>query len=129
MKATTILATALAIAATSDARAHNVTKNARSGQTALMWRYGSFQNDCSPAAGTIKVRAKPMHGRITQQSGTVTMHVPRFRENIQCVGATREGLLVYYTSEPEFRGVDSFSIEVIYPSHPTDVDTFSVHVR
>jgi hypothetical protein len=36
---------------------------------------------------------------------------------------------VSYTADPGFQGIDSFSIELTYPNHPMDVDTFTVNVQ
>jgi hypothetical protein len=53
----------------------------------------------------------------------------RFQEMVRCLGQTREGMIVYYTPDPGFRGYDSFVLEVSYPGHPADLDTFTVIVQ
>jgi hypothetical protein len=47
---------------------------------------------------------------------------------VSCLGKTTNGIHVYYVSDPAFHGTDSFSIEVVYPGHPPDIDTFTVKV-
>jgi hypothetical protein len=36
---------------------------------------------------------------------------------------------VFYTADTDFRGVDTFHIEVNYRRWPRDVDTFAVNVQ
>jgi hypothetical protein len=95
----------------------------------LMWRYGNVQKDCSPEGGVIKVHTRPQHGKVTQQPGLTPITFARFPEMVPCLGKIINGLHVYYVPDPGFRGTDSFSIEVIYPGHPTDIDAFTVNVQ
>jgi hypothetical protein len=63
------------------------------------------------------------------KSAAIEVKRPRFQEMVRCLGQTREGMIVYYTSDPGFRGYDSFVLEVSYPGHPADLDAFTVIVQ
>ncbi len=117
------------IATSSLAYGRTVEKTVGAGRVALMYEYGNVQKDCSPEGGIIKVRTRPQHGKVTQQSGRSTIGYVRFPEQAACRGTTVTGVHVYYVSDPGFHGIDNFSLEVIYPHHATDIDTFTVHVE
>jgi hypothetical protein len=106
-----------------------LTRQVAAGQTVVMWRYGNVKKDCSPEGGVVKVRSKPKHGKLTQQQGLVPITYARFPEMAPCIGRVINGIVVSYTADPGFQGTDSFSIELLYQGHPTDVDTFTVNVQ
>ena len=93
-----------------------------------MYQYGYWEADCSSGGGVVKVLAKPQHGRLVPKRESVVIRRSRFTGATRCAGKTINGFVVYYTSTPGFRGVDTFVIEVSYPKHPPDIDSFSVTV-
>jgi hypothetical protein len=112
------------------AHARDNTISVGAGKVIRVWTYGNVQKDCSTEGGIIKVHTRPQHGKITQQPGlTVIGSWTRYPEQVPCRGKTTNGIHVYYVSDPNFHGTDSFSIEVIYPGHPTDIDTFTMNVQ
>jgi hypothetical protein len=98
-------------------------------QTQVMYEYGNWKSDCSSHGGIVKVLTKPQHGKLTPVRENVTIRASRFPRDMSCYGKQILGFVVYYTPQPQFVGFDTFAIEVTYPGHPPDVDTFSVNVK
>ena len=124
-----VAAAAALISVPTLAHGHYLTVRVHSGETKIVWRYANWTKDCTPEGGVISVKTKPEHGKLTKNPGPVMLTRPRFQEMVHCLGQTREGMIVSYTSDPGFRGHDSFVLEVKYPGHPTDVDTFTIMVQ
>jgi len=103
-------------------------RKARSGVETKVFSYHSHRRDCSEKAGVIKVLTKPQHGRLTPGRETSVLRRNRFNPDDPCVGAQLTGFRVSYTSEPGFRGEDSFAIEYTIPGRSV-VDYFTVMVR
>jgi hypothetical protein len=94
-----------------------------------MYKYGNWKSDCSPNGGVVKALTKPAHGKISPRRETIMISESRFTGPSKCAGRQIPGFNVYYTSDPNYRGADSFSIEVSYPGFPTQIDRFSVRVE
>ena len=129
MKAWGSVALAAVVATSSVAHGRTMTNTVRSGTTALMYEYGNVRENCAQQGGIIKVRTRPQHGKLSQRSGVSTIGYVRFPEQAACGGTKVIGVHVYYVSDPGFHGTDHFSLEVIYPHHVVDVDTFTVNVQ
>jgi hypothetical protein len=124
-------AIAIALAVTIFGSAHGKTlrRTAVSGKPTVMYEYGNWKSDCSSHGGIVKVLTKPQHGKLTPVRENVTIRASRFPRDMSCYGKQIPGFVVYYTPQPGFVGFDTFAIEVTYPGHPPDIDTFSVDVK
>lgn len=128
---TAAIGCALALVATS-AFADEFSRQARSGQRALMRAYANFNiSDCSPVQGTVNVVTKPRHGTLSTVPGPYTIDVNRFTgQRSRCAGKTITGLNVYYVPERGYRGTDNFTLRAVYRAGAFSVlDSFSVEVR
>jgi hypothetical protein len=97
-----------------------------------MWIYLSWHSkDCSPNIGVVKLVRKPAHGALKTSQVNQQIAVPRghSEENAHCIGRVLPGFRVDYTSEPTYRGTDSFQIEVTFGKKHTDIDNFSINVE
>jgi hypothetical protein len=126
MRPWTILVLIVLAAISNLAHGRTVTRQVGSGKVSWMWGYGNVQKDCSPERGIIKLQTRPKHGKVSKRNGLIPIIFARFPEMAPCRGRLIDGVQVYYASDPGFHGADSFSIEVMYPGHPADIDTFTV---
>jgi hypothetical protein len=124
-----IIAIGLIVALPGFAHGYALSREAKSGKATLMYEYGNWKDGCLSDGGVVKVLSKPLHGKLTPKRAAVTIKSSRFNPMSKCIGKRIQGFVVYYTSAPEFRGTDNFTIEVSYPPHPPAVDTFNVQVR
>ena len=111
------------------ARAKTLSLTVQSGKAAKMYEYANWKADCSSANGVVNVLTKPQHGVISPHRETVLIRRSRFVPNTRCAGKYISAFVVYYTSKSGFRGADNFTIEVSYPPHPNEIDTFTVIVK
>lgn len=122
---------ALAVLVTSTigtAEARSFTRSAQSGQTISIISYYTWNPDCTPAFGTVKLLNKPRHGKVGKRMVTKAIGPSRVVGVDGCYGKPIKALEVFYTSNPGFRGSDSFSFDVTF-RRLREVDTFSVDVR
>jgi len=125
-----VVAIALIVAIPDVSRALTLQREATSGKQTVMWKYGNWQKDCSPQVGTVRVLAKPQHGKLYPSRETITLKYNRFSPNsTDCIGKRIPGFVVYYTSSPGFRGTDTFQIELTHPNRGADIDNFTVQVK
>jgi hypothetical protein len=87
----------------------------------------SWKKGCVPNKAVVKVLAKPQHGTLTPGQVTATIMEPR--RGSECIGTPMEGFQVDYQSEPEFRGTDSFKIQVKFGDRAPEIDTYTVNVK
>jgi hypothetical protein len=106
------------------------TRTVRSGVTTPIHTYLSWNNDCSPNTGVVKVATRPQHGKLTPRKVTAVARQNRFSSyGTVCLGKSMPGFEVDYTSTPGYRGTDSFAIEVIYGNRNPILDTYTVTVE
>ena len=106
------------------------TRTVRSRVTTPIHTYLSWNNDCSPNSGVVKVATKPQHGKLTPRRITAVARHNRFSSyGTACLGKSMPGFEVDYTSVPGYRGMDSFAIEVIYGNRNPILDTYMVTVE
>ena len=106
------------------------TRTVRSGVTTPFHTYLSWNNDCSPNTGVVKVATRPQHGKLTPRKVTAVARQNRFSSyGTACLGKSMPGFEVDYTSAPGYRGTDSFAIEVIYGNRNPILDTYTVTVE
>lgn len=92
--------------------------------------YLSWNDDCSPNTGVVKVATRPQHGKLTPSQVSAVARQNRFSTyGTVCLGKTMPGFRVTYTSAPGYRGTDSFAIEVIYGNRQPILDTYTVIVE
>ncbi|HLZ01426.1 MAG TPA: hypothetical protein VKR55_04645 [Bradyrhizobium sp.] len=102
----------------------------KSGVTTPIHTYLSWNNDCSPNSGVVRVATKPQHGKLTPRRVTAVARRNRFSTyGTICLGRSMPGFEVDYTSARGYRGTDGFAIEVIYGSRKPILDTYTVTVE
>ena len=110
--------------------AQAATVTVKSGVPTAVHTYLSWNNDCSPNAGVVKVATKAQHGKLTPSRVSAVARQNRFSSyGTVCLGKTMPGFRVTYTSTPGYRGPDSFAIEVIYGNRQPILDTYTVTVE
>lgn len=123
------IVTAACMAGTCSAK--DIVRQAMTGQPTEMWVYLSWhRKDCSPNIGVVKLVRKPQHGTLKTSQVDSTITNPRDRErNAHCIGKPAPGFRVEYTSEPNYRGPDSFQIHVTFGTKRPEADNFTVNVQ
>jgi hypothetical protein len=116
------------------AHSDTLARRAKSGQPTKMVVYHSWKpRDCSEKFGVVKVVTKPQHGKLTPSQVVDTVTISRLNPSSPCIGTRQRGFRVDYTSDPGYRGVDSFVLEVTFgrrrPLTPTVSDTYTVNVE
>ncbi len=105
-------------------------RTVKSGVPTPIHTYMSWNDDCSPNSGVVKVASKPQHGKLTPERTSAVARQNRFSTYAtSCLGKTMPGFKVVYTSSPGYRGPDSFTIEVIYGTRTPITDVYSVTVE
>jgi len=90
-------------------------------------RVGVYINvlpDCSSGPlPTIRLSAPPSSGKVTVKRANV-----RATNYKQCLALEVPGFIAFYHSVPQFRGVDTLTIEVKYPGGRTESQRITVTV-
>jgi hypothetical protein len=107
----------------------DVMRTAVSGKTTVMWRYASWGANCEAMDGVVKVLVKPQHGKLSHQDVEAIAESNRYNPKDPCIGKLVQMFEVEYTSDPNFRGRDTFKIERTLWDGRRDIDTFTVYVR
>jgi hypothetical protein len=115
------------------ARADNFNKTAYPGVATGMHSYfGWDPNTCQPLSGVVKLLTKPKHGRLTTRQVDRAIYRSRFatgRFRSVCAGHALKAFAISYTSNPNFHGVDSFSVRATYGwQNRVVIDTFTITV-
>ena len=100
-----------------------------SGQTKRMAVHISWSKDCKSNGGAAKVLTRPQHGKLSNRIVDSTIQRNRTGSDTSCVGKTIKGFEVNYTSEPNFHGTDTFSLEVTTGSGKGFTDHYTVTVQ
>ncbi len=127
-----LLAIVRALGPPSVSPAKDFVRQAKPGQPTEMWVYLSWHTkDCSPNIGVVKLVRKPEHGSLKTSQVDSKITVPRgnLAKNAHCIGKEAPGFRVDYTSEPNYRGFDSFQIQVTFGTKHADVDNFAISVQ
>src|SRR5208337_5581896 len=104
MKLFSIICMAAFFTASEQAHAEIFFRNVKSGQTARIHTYHSYNPDCSPKGGVVKVMTKPQHGKLTPIKDYSPPNRSRFYTSDHCIGKVMHGFRVEYTSAPGYRG-------------------------
>jgi hypothetical protein len=111
------------------ARAKTLSLTAQSGKSTKVYEYANWRADCSSAPGVVKVATKPQHGVLLPRRESVLIRKSRFVPNTVCARKYISAFVVYYTSKSGFHGTDAFVINVSYPPHAAEVDSFTIMVQ
>ena len=110
------------------------TRSVPAGQTSDVFMYRPWNNSCTSTYARAKLVAKPQHGFVSHRY--VTSAIPAVDRlsgrRTRCVGQPVTGFVVTYTPARGFRGMDSFSLDMHFPSstsRPLLVDTFTILVE
>lgn len=103
---------------------------ARSGTTTLVHIYQSWNDDCTPNTGVVRVVRKPEHGKLTPSKVTSVIRRNRFSTVASaCIGRTLPSFRVDYTPARGYHGLDSFVIEAIFGRRQPITDVYTVSVE
>jgi hypothetical protein len=113
------------------AEAQPYSRTVSSGKTSTVFTYTPWDLFCHSAPAVAKLIVKPKHGTVSHYLTSAT--IPKINRltgaETPCAGKPATGFVVTYTSASGFRGVDTFILDVDYPSsgrHATDVFTITV---
>ena len=125
-----MIAAALCVVAWS-ADAKDVEKTAKSGEATYISIYRSWKRDCSSNDGVVKLVDKPLNGTLKTSQVDSVIVLSRYdpEKTKHCVGQPIKGFRIDYTSNPGFRGVDRFKVEVTFGKRRPEIDTFRVTVQ
>jgi hypothetical protein len=108
---------------------NQITKHVSSGKTKTVWIYKPAERSCESARGTATLVSKPKHGTVANRLESTT-YGGRYRRTRHCYGKPTLGFVITYTSNPGFRGVDHFIIEMRLPSIGVHrLDAFAIIVE
>jgi hypothetical protein len=115
------------------ASADNFNKTADPGvATNMHYYFGWNPMTCQPLSGVVKLLIKPKHGKLTTSQVERAIYRSRFakgRARPLCPGHAAKAFQIRYTSNPDFHGVDSFTVRATYGwENHVVVDTFTITV-
>ena len=92
--------------------------------------YSSWQEGtCKVNGGVVRAVSKPQHGHLFPQK-TMRMFERNIRgEQTNCWGKSYPAFVISYRSDPNFRGADSFSVQVTLGNGTTYVDHYDITVH
>jgi hypothetical protein len=107
-----------------------VRKTVQAGVTTELHAYTSWQqHTCATNGGVVRPVSKPQHGTLIPRKGTRMFPTSRHGPD-ECAGRAYPAFVIFYRSDPNFRGVDSFSVEVTFGGSATgEVDDYTVTVK
>ena len=95
---------------------HTFHRSTPGGQELSVFTYTRFHRDCRPdTPPQIIVRDAPAHGAVTLRPAATTVTVVR-EGAADCTGKTYPGIRIVYSPTPGYRGIDTFSWDVV--GHP-----------
>ena len=96
-----------------------LSRKTAAGREVLVRGFAEFGADCKLRhVQTVTVADAPLHGRIEQRPGVVTIG-ENWVGNKSCAGTKLDGVQVFYVPQDGFEGNDRFTIDVRYASHKT----------
>lgn len=126
----TSLLVAFSVASNAPAVARDVNRNVDVGKTARMWVYHSWDKECRPSSGTVKVLDRPRHGKLSNHVvESVVINDHWGRPVRRCAGRSIRALQVDYTSAPGYWGMDYFKLDVTWSNGHREIDSFNVLVK
>lgn len=121
--------TVISLANSGAAEALSFNRVADSGRTTQMHRYASWDRNCQANGGVVKVLKKPAHGTLFSRDIASHINKSRTAGSTHCHGVPIKGFQVNYRSAAGFRGIDTFTIEVVFGNSRSDTDYFTVMVQ
>jgi hypothetical protein len=116
--------------AVDEGQANSITRTVRSGQAARMAAYHSWDPaSCQSLAADLNIVTKPTHGVLIPRVVPHRISVSRFGSVGHCYGKPIKALQIEYRSMPGFKGMDTFSLDVVFGfqgRHDTDNYTVTV---
>ena len=113
------------------AGSNSFSRNATSGRPARIAVYHSWDpQTCRSLSATMNVLSKPSHGVLIPRVVPHVITTSRFGTVQNCVGKPIKALQIDYKSTPEFRGTDTFAIDVTFGwEGRRDTDTYTMTVQ
>jgi hypothetical protein len=113
------------------ASADDFNKTAPPGVATVMHHYfGWDPKTCHPLSGVVKLLIKPKHGKLMTGQVDRIINNSRFTGRSVCAGHPGKAFQIRYTSDPNFRGVDSFTVRATYGwENRVVIDTFTITVQ
>lgn len=71
----------------------------------------------------------PKSGKVAVGNGSGFTHFPAENLRFKCNGNRSDGAVVSYTPNPGFKGEDSITLEVIYPSGNETTRRYAIAVK
>ena len=97
------------------------------GHAPLLWL---GPETCLPLSGVVKLLIKPNHGKLTTSQVDRIINNSRFTGRSVCAGHPGKAFQIRYTSDPNFRGFDSFTVRATYGwENRVVIDTFTITVQ
>jgi hypothetical protein len=116
------------------ARAEQFTRSVPSGRTSDVHTYRPWDNSCRSAFASAKLMVKPQHGIMSHRYSSSTIpEVDRLSgRKTRCFGKPVTGFVVTYTPARGYRGIDTFTLDMEYPSSNSRrrlIDVFTIQVE
>lgn len=125
------LAVMLSLVGSAAAERKTIRRGVEPGGEVLVAHHKRWDKSCRPLPlPTVKITRPPTHGTATIREGTFeideTWHP---NAKTECRGTSVPGRAVYYSSDPRYRGPDTFEYEVTLGATPKNMITFQVEVE
>jgi hypothetical protein len=102
---------------------------AMSGERQRVDFVASINPDCTPAGERVDLISKPAHGSVDFAQSQEFAAFPQANPRSKCNERRIPGTSVFYTSEPGFRGVDTFTQTLLITNGQQRTTRISVTVR
>jgi opacity protein-like surface antigen len=114
------------------AQAETFNRTAVSGVSTVVAHYYDWDpNSCQSLPGTVKLLAKPQHGKLSTRYVDWVISKSRYTGTTSvCAGTRTKAFQITYRSQPGFSGVDSFTVHVAFGfKNMMATDVYSINVQ
>jgi hypothetical protein len=107
-------------------------KSVKSGVLTELHYYSSWHREsCELNGGVVRLLSRPQHGRVLPQKTLRMFREPIRRDQVKgpCWGRSYLAFVISYRSEPGFRGIDTFSVQVTLGNGSSYIDYYNLNVN
>ena len=107
-----------------------IQKTTFSGRILNVWYFYTVQMDCTPGElPTVRVTSAPSHGSVQLQNVEHFTEFPATNQRFECNKKKSPSVVVVYTSNKTFVGVDKFTVKCVFPSGDVQTKEFLITVE
>ena len=112
------------------ASARTFEQTVTAGRSTVIKTYRSWDTNCAPTKGVVKLQTRPQHGRLTVKNiNSVVPEIDFANVRTACAGKPSPGFQITYMPVPGYVGIDSFSVNVLSDGRWNWSDDFIVTVK